>query len=556
MGLWSDGCMTEMVEVPEINLVPQPDGVEAWQASLLEPLAVGLNTVDRLHIQLGETVLVLGQGPIGLALTRLCALSGAGRLIVTDARDAPFSVARQYGATDCINVTTTDVKAAVAELTGGGADVVIETSGFPASSAIVLDVVRKEGKVAHIGWANDLPPLPVIPIMAKTLTIFGVGGNGGRGQYERSLELVRSGRVDLTPLVTHRFSLDDAAEAFETASSKTGGAIKVIVEPCLAAWLTPRPSSSTPAPGNRCRVRLRRHHLPPRGRHGTVRIAFDRPEVRNAFRPHTVDELYRALDHARMPDVGCVLLTGNGPCPATAVGRSARAVTSASAAAPATSTRRARRPRPSTRPGPAGCTSWRYQRLIRFMPKVVIAVVNGWAAGGGHSLHVVCDLTLASAEHARFKQTDADVGSFDGGYGSAYLARQVGQKFAREIFFLGRTYTAEQMHPMGAVNEVVPHADLETVRAGMGARDQRQVAAGAADAQVRVQPARRRARRPAALRGRGHAAGVHDRRGGRGPRRVPGEAGARLEPVPLALLNSTPHVSHATPSLSRSSADR
>ncbi len=86
------------------------------------------------------------------------------------------------------------------------------------------------------------------------------------------------------------------------------------------------------------------------------------------------------------------------------------------------------------------------QRLIRFMPKVVICLVNGWAAGGGHSLHVVCDLTMASREHARFKQTDADVGSFDGGYGSAYLARQVGQKFAREVFFLGRQYTAEQMH--------------------------------------------------------------------------------------------------------------
>jgi naphthoate synthase len=103
------------------------------------------------------------------------------------------------------------------------------------------------------------------------------------------------------------------------------------------------------------------------------------------------------------------------------------------------------------------------QRLIRFMPKVVIAVVPGWAAGGGHSLHVVCDLTLASAEHARFKQTDADVGSFDGGYGSAYLARMVGQKTAREIFFLGREYSAQDMHRMGAVNAVVPHAELEAV---------------------------------------------------------------------------------------------
>jgi 2-desacetyl-2-hydroxyethyl bacteriochlorophyllide A dehydrogenase len=232
IGLWSDGCLTEKVAVPVINLVPRPDGVEAWQASLLEPLAVGLNTVDRLKILLGETVLVLGQGPIGLALTRLCALSGAGRLVVTDARDAPFSVSRAYGATDCVNVAEVDVKQAVADLTDGtGADIVIETSGFPASSAIVLDVVRKEGKVAHIGWANDLPPLPVIPIMAKTLTVFGVGGNGGRGQYERSLELVRSGRVDLAPMVTHRFALADIADAFETASSKADGAIKVVVTP-------------------------------------------------------------------------------------------------------------------------------------------------------------------------------------------------------------------------------------------------------------------------------------------------------------------------------------
>jgi 2-desacetyl-2-hydroxyethyl bacteriochlorophyllide A dehydrogenase len=232
IGLWSDGCLAEKVAVPRVNLVPRPDGVEDWQACLLEPLAVGLNTVDRLRIVLGETVLVLGQGPIGLALTRLCALSGAGRLIVTDAREAPFAVSRAYGATDCLNVTETDVPAAVAGLTGGaGADIVIETSGFPASSAMVLDLVRKEGKVAHIGWANDLPPLPVVPIMAKTLTVFGIGGNGGRGQYERSLELVSNGRIDLAPMVTHRFALDDIAAAFETAASKAEGAIKVVVLP-------------------------------------------------------------------------------------------------------------------------------------------------------------------------------------------------------------------------------------------------------------------------------------------------------------------------------------
>jgi naphthoate synthase len=197
---------------------------------------------------------------------------------------------------------------------------------------------------------------------------------------------------------------------------------------------------------------------------GTVRIAFDRPEVRNAFRPHTVDELYTALDHARMtPDVGCVLLTGNGPSPKDGGwafcsggdqrirGRDGYRYAEGDGAE-------------TVDPGRAGRLHiLEVQRLIRFMPKVVIAVVPGWAAGGGHSLHVTADLSLASAEHARFKQTDADVGSFDGGYGSAYLAKMVGQKFAREIFFLGREYTAEQMHAMGAVNAVVPHADLENV---------------------------------------------------------------------------------------------
>jgi naphthoate synthase len=195
---------------------------------------------------------------------------------------------------------------------------------------------------------------------------------------------------------------------------------------------------------------------------GAVRIAFDRPEVRNAFRPHTVDELYRALDHARMSsDVGCVLLTGNGPSPrdggwafCSGGDQRIRGRTGYQYASGETAE--------TVDPARAGRLHiLECQRLIRFMPKVVIAVVPGWAAGGGHSLHVTCDLTLASEEHARFKQTDADVGSFDGGYGSAYLARQVGQKFAREVFFLGRAYSAADMHRMGAVNAVVPHAELE-----------------------------------------------------------------------------------------------
>jgi naphthoate synthase len=202
---------------------------------------------------------------------------------------------------------------------------------------------------------------------------------------------------------------------------------------------------------------------------GTVRIAINRPDVRNAFRPQTVDELYMALEHARISaDVGVVLLTGNGPSKkdggwAFCSGGDQRI---------------------------RGKDGYKYeghdqngtgavnkvdlarlgrlhilevQRLIRFMPKIVVAVVPGWAVGGGHSLHVVCDLTLASKEHAIFKQTDPDVASFDSGYGSAYLARMVGQKRAREIFFLGRNYNAEEAFQMGMVNAVIPHKELENV---------------------------------------------------------------------------------------------
>lgn len=203
---------------------------------------------------------------------------------------------------------------------------------------------------------------------------------------------------------------------------------------------------------------------------GIVRVAFNRPEVRNAFRPKTVDELHRALEHARLDSkVGVVLLTGNGPSPKDggwafcsggdqrvrgrdgykyAEGETAESIDS----------------------GRAGRLHiLEVQRLIRFMPKVVIALVPGWAAGGGHSLNVVADLSIASAEHAHFKQTDADVGSFDAGYGSAYLARQVGQKFAREIFFLGEEYSAQRAYEMGVINKVVPHAELEKVGVEWGA---------------------------------------------------------------------------------------
>ncbi|SDN93230.1 1,4-Dihydroxy-2-naphthoyl-CoA synthase [Actinomyces ruminicola] len=217
-----------------------------------------------------------------------------------------------------------------------------------------------------------------------------------------------------------------------------------------------------------------------------VRVALDRPELRNAFRPHTVDELYRVLDHARMSgDVGAVILTGNGPSPKDGgwgfcsggdqrvrgrdgylyekAGDDVEHASPVSEAAPtdnhdaAVAAQRERLD--AARAGRLHILE--VQRLIRTMPKVVIAAVSGWAAGGGHSLNVVCDLSLASREHARFKQTDADVGSFDAGYGSALLARQVGDKRAREIFFLARTYDAATAERWGVVNEAVPHAELE-----------------------------------------------------------------------------------------------
>lgn len=197
---------------------------------------------------------------------------------------------------------------------------------------------------------------------------------------------------------------------------------------------------------------------------GTVRIAFNRPEVRNAFRPQTVDELYTALEHARISaDVGVVLITGNGPSPKDGGwafcsggdqrirGKDGYKYEENAAAGKMDLARLGR------------LHILEVQRLIRFMPKVVMAVVPGWAVGGGHSLHVVCDLTIASQEHAIFKQTDPDVASFDSGYGSAYLAKMVGQKRAREIFFLGRNYSAQEAFDMGMVNAVVPHKDLEKV---------------------------------------------------------------------------------------------
>lgn len=185
---------------------------------------------------------------------------------------------------------------------------------------------------------------------------------------------------------------------------------------------------------------------------GVARIAFNRPDVRNAFRPKTVSELLEALIIAHeSQEIGVILISGEGP--------------SAKDGGWAFCSGGDQRVRSSTGyKGEDGVNRFNIldvQRQIRFMNKVVIAVVPGWAVGGGHSLHVVCDLTLASKEHAVFKQTDVNVASIDGGFGSAYLARQVGQKRAREIFFLGRSYSAQEGYDMGMVNAVVPHEDLE-----------------------------------------------------------------------------------------------
>ena len=189
-----------------------------------------------------------------------------------------------------------------------------------------------------------------------------------------------------------------------------------------------------------------------RKKNGVARIAFNRPEVRNAFRPKTVSELFEAFIDAREDQsIGVVLLSAEGPSPKDGVYSFCSGGD--------------QRVRDKTgyrgEDGINRLNILEVQRQIRFMNKAVIAVVPGWAVGGGHSLHVVCDLTLASKEHAIFKQTDADVTSFDGGYGSAYLAKMVGQKRAREIFFLGRNYSAQEAYDMGMVNAVIPHDELE-----------------------------------------------------------------------------------------------
>ncbi len=183
---------------------------------------------------------------------------------------------------------------------------------------------------------------------------------------------------------------------------------------------------------------------------GIAKITINRPQVRNAFRPQTVREMQRALDDARDDSqIGTIILTGEGK-EAFCSGGDQKIRGDAGYA---------------DQEGVERLNVLDFQRQIRTCPKPVVAMVAGWAVGGGHVLHVLCDLTIA-ADNAKFGQTGPKVGSFDGGYGASYLARLVGQKKAREIWFLCRVYSAQEALDMGLVNTVVPYEELEleTVR--------------------------------------------------------------------------------------------
>lgn len=229
MGLHMDGCFREYILVPESNLIPISDDVSFDVASVLEPFTVGLNAFMKLKMNVGETVTILGQGPIGLGLTRMAVLSGAGRIYAVDIRNNALELSRKFGATDMINLETEEGKKRVQELSQLGSDIVIETAGAPAAVKMIPDLVKKGGKVVNIGIIKGLGSIPIEPIVMKALTIIGVGGNGGKGKYETALGLYRRGLIDPTQLVTHRFPFQDSIKAFEIAQMKPEGTIKVVV---------------------------------------------------------------------------------------------------------------------------------------------------------------------------------------------------------------------------------------------------------------------------------------------------------------------------------------
>ena len=229
IGLHVDGCFREYLLVPEANLIPMGDDISFEAASVLEPFTVGLNAFKRLNMNIGETVTVLGLGPIGLGLTKMAALSGAGHIHALDIRDDALQLASEFGATETINLATEAGKKQFENLSARGSDVVIETAGTPATVKMIPDLVKWGSKVVNIGIVKGIGAIPVEPIVMKALTIIGVGGNGGKGKYETALGLVSRGLIDPAKLVTHRFLFKDAIKAFKTAQSKEKGTIKVVI---------------------------------------------------------------------------------------------------------------------------------------------------------------------------------------------------------------------------------------------------------------------------------------------------------------------------------------
>lgn len=230
VGLWSDGCMAEFLAVPTANLVPIPESVPVESACNLEPFAVALNTMRKIHPGIGEWVVVLGCGPIGLAQVKMSRVSGA-RVIAVDIRDEALEMARDFGAEATVNPSRTDAVARVMELTEGGAEIAIEAAGARATVELLPKLVRKYGKLVNVGIQNTMGGLDPAPIVMKSLTVFGVGGNGGKGQYETCLRLTERGVLRPDLFVTHRMALTDAEKAFALVNSGREGVIKVVLVP-------------------------------------------------------------------------------------------------------------------------------------------------------------------------------------------------------------------------------------------------------------------------------------------------------------------------------------
>jgi threonine dehydrogenase-like Zn-dependent dehydrogenase len=229
IGLNSDGCFREFIAVPAANLILMPEQVSFEAASILEPFTVGLNTFRKLKMDVGESITILGQGPIGLGVTRIAALSGAGRICAVDVRDNVLKIAQEFGATETVNIAGENALEKIMKTTGGPTDIVIETAGASASVAILPALVKKGGKVVNIGIFKGIGAIPIEAIVAKGLTIIGVGGNGGKGKYEIALRLVEKGAIEPTRLITHRFPFGESLEAFAIAGDKSNNSIKVVV---------------------------------------------------------------------------------------------------------------------------------------------------------------------------------------------------------------------------------------------------------------------------------------------------------------------------------------